>query len=1156
MTLALLSQSLFYVSTSYGQQIVEGTRSISPVKVDSAYYIGEWIIPETISLKSNQGVIPISNWEYQSAGGNLILNDSDNFSFSDIDTVFIQFKTLPYAIRKSFAESSIPLFDSSKFSLNQDSLANAILLNQTQNSFSDSDLNQSGSLSRGIVVGTNQDFALESGLNFELSGNLTDDITIEAALTDRSIPIQPDGTTQNLREFDRVFIQLQSPTTKLQMGDVDVKFEQSEFAKLNRRLQGAAGYNSSKAGDYGGAVSVVRGVYKSIKFQGQDGVQGPYRLTGNENEQFVIILAGTERVYINGKEVQRGEENEYVIDYGLGEVNFTNNLLIKDETRITIEYEYIDQNFNRTLVAAEGGDTFFDGKLAFGATVIRQADGNDLLSQQTLSEADIDVLKAVGDNVDNALVSGAEIYDDSDEDENVLYALRDTVYNAQTYSIYVNAPGASDALYKVKFSKVEEGNGSYRRVGSSVNGIIYEWVGPDNGDYISFRKLPAPQKQQMAAFKSSYLISKNTKLYGEWAISDFDKNRFSSLDDNDNIDIAYTGGLEIEKAQTDFGKLSASISRRYSGKEFEYFERTRDVEFDRKWNINNTEDSKEVINEASLGLDLSDVTNIGGEYGFIERNGFKSQRQGAQIMSAEEGKLQLNYNQDWVTSQDDNVAQEGSWFRQALNLSKILKMGKASITPYIYAEQEKKIERSQTTDSLNADAFSFYDIGPGLSYNLGSFRIDYSLAYRRQMGVLNNALKNESEAITQKLLFNFEPSNYVSTKNQVQLRTKNVDDRFQAASNNPNQKSILIRSNTNYSSVSENWSGEFLYEVNTKRQALYQESYIEVGPELGQYIWDDLNEDGIQQIDEFFPELSPNEGIYLRQLLPSDELFPVVDLNVRLRNEIKPFGFLSGEEGMGFFLRQINLKSRIDVSENSTTDQLSDVYLIKLNTFRNEANTIQGRLAWEKELDILPEYDRAELAIRYNQLRNMNRRSSEILSIYNESLAIDGEWKLTSRIQSTILLSKSINNSESSTLSSRNYDILSYNIEPGLNATINRSWRTGFSFSYANKKDKSTLSPVDAKIYKIRNSNRFFLLKKIQANSLLEIRNASVNGESSSYGIFELTDGTGKGTNVLWSLGGNYRMSDLIRLNFTYDGRTVRDRPAIHTFKIVVNAIF
>lgn len=1139
-----------------GQQIVDGSLFLSPVKTDSVYQVGEWLIPESITIISKAGIIPVTSWQYHSKGGSLLLKENSGFNFSQVDTLYISYKTLPYAIRRSFSESNIPQYDSMRFMLNQDSLTSAILLNQSSNTFSDSDLRQSGSLSRGIVVGTNQDFALESGLNFELAGRLTKDLTIEAALTDRNIPIQPDGTTQNLREFDRVFIQLQSPSTKLQMGDVDVQFEQSAFAKLNRRLQGAAGYNSSKAGDYAGAVSVVRGTYKSMKFEGNDGVQGPYRLKGNENEQFVIILAGTERVYINGQQVQRGEENEYVIDYGLGEVHFTNNLLIKDETRIVIEYEYINQNFNRTLVAAEGADTFLDGKLSFGATVIRQADGNDLLSQQTLTEADIEILKRVGDNLDNAIVSGAELYDETDTGINVRYALRDTTVNGQTQSIYINVPGASDAIYRVRFSNVGQGIGSYKRIGSSVNGLIYEWVGAGNGDYEPFRKLPAPQKQLMAAFSSSYQISNNATVFGEWAVSDFDKNRFSSLDSDDNVGMAYHGGIKVENAQTEIGKLNASISRRYSGDKFKYFERTQDVEFDRKWNIRGESETQEVVNEAVLGLSLSESTNTGVEYGFVERQGFKSQRQASHLNIGEGEKIQLNYVQDWVTSKDNTFRQNGNWFRQNLMLNKTFKLNNHLFTPYVYATHEKKVEKDQTTDSLSSQAFSFYDVGPGLAFTTSQLHLDYSVGYRQQNGVLSNSLRRESESITQKIVVDYTPSSYLNTRNQIQLRSKTVDDRFQSAGENLNKKSLLIRSNTNYSTISDNWNGELLYEVNTKRQALYQEAYIEVGPELGQFVWEDLNEDGVQQIDEFFPELSPNEGTYLRQLLPSDELFPVIDLNFRLRNEIHPFGFLEGEEGISFFLKQLKVKSRVDLRENSTTNRLSDVYLLNISTFRSDSTTIQGRLAWEKELDILPEYNRINLTLRYNQLRNFNRRSSEILTMYSDALAIDGSFKITNTIESTILITKGINTSESSSLSSRNFNINSYAVEPGISATINRSWRTGVSLSYSNKSDNAPIAPVNAKIFKIRNVNRFYLFRKIQANTSLELRNVRINGVSSSYGLFEITEGTGKGTSMLWSVGGSYRMGDLIRLNFTYDGRTMMERPTIHTFKIVVNAIF
>ena len=147
---------------------------------------------------------------------------------------------------------------------------------------------------------------------------------------------------------------------------------------------------------------------------------------------------------------------------------------------------------------------------------------------------------------------------------------------------------------------------------------------------------------------------------------------------------------------------------------------------------------------------------------------------------------------------------------------------------------------------------------------------------------------------------------------------------------------------------------------------MLQEAYIEVGPELGQYVWIDSNDDGVQQIDEFFPELSPNEGIFVRQYLPSDNLFPVIDLKARLRNELKPLKFLGDNEPIDHFLSNIQLRSRFDISENSTTEELSDIYLLKLKKFRNDSTTLQGRLIWEKELDMFPEYKSMDVLFGFN----------------------------------------------------------------------------------------------------------------------------------------------------------------------------------------------
>ncbi len=1149
--IALFSTILFCVEDAIAQTTIRTEITINPLKPDSSYSLDDWVIPKTITVFVEDSLISNSLWHFDTVERVWFIKPEARAQFRGVRSIRIEFEAYPLAIRRVYQNRKEQILDSSYYNFENDSLGQELIQASNRYTYDDSNLEQRGSLSRGIIVGTNQDFALESGLQFELNGQLTDDVSINASLTDKSIPIQPDGTTQNLREFDRVFIQLQSKKTTVEMGDVDVSLEQSTFARLNRRLQGAAGYTSSKYGDYGGALSVVRGTYKSLSFNGQDGVQGPYRLSGRDGEEFVIILAGTERVYINGQRIHRGEENDYIIDYGLGEVFFTNNLLVKDETRIVIEYEYIDQNFNRTLVAAEASDEFFDGRFKFGASVIRQADGDELLAQQSLTEDDIDILKGVGDDLDQAIVSGERIADDED-DNNIRYAQVDTLFNGQIYTIFKSIPGSIQSKYIVRFSKVEEGIGSYQRVSGAINGLLYEWVGPGLGDYEPFRKLPAPEEQRMVALNSSFDLTQNIEIFGEWAVSSYDQNRFSRLDDNDNNDFSYLSGLKVMELNSGLGKINASISRRYSGERFQYFERTKEVEFNRKWNINRNIQARETINEVQLEIQPSTYTSISGEYGFINRSDFKGYRQGAKLRSNEPGVFNVDYTQDWVLSEDEILNRKGDWFRHHGTIGKEVA---GNWTPYIGFQQERRIEESQISDSLLSSSFSFYEFGPGIKFESSRLKADASIVYRAEKGVLANKLEDQSTAIEQRVKVDYRPNNYIGTKNEVALRSKNFSNDFEELGRT-NRRGLLIRSVTDYETEPDVWNGQLFYEANTERRALLQEAYIEVGPELGQYVWIDSNDDGVQQIDEFFPELSPNEGIFVRQYLPSDNLFPVIDLKARLRNELKPLKFLGDNEPIDHFLSNIQLRSRFDISENSTTEELSDIYLLKLKKFRNDSTTLQGRLIWEKELDMFPEYKSMDVLFGFNHSRSLDQRSSESQTLLSSLLYMNSSFQVAKRIRLSGDITSGENKSKSDRLSSRNYNIQSTTITPGVEATINRSWQSSLSISYALKEDRFPEDPVTAKIFKIINSHRAFLWRKLQANSRLELRNVSVNGSSSSVGTFELTEGTGIGTNLIWSFTGSYRVSELIRLSFNYDGRTVRDRADIHTLKLVVSAVF
>jgi hypothetical protein len=1036
------------------------------------------------------------------------------------------------------------------------------------NFFNFGNITYNGSFGRAISFGNAQDAVVTSNLNLQISGYLADSIEIAAAITDNNIPIQPDGTTAELSDFDQIYIQFKKKNWSLRMGDIDLRQTDNYFLSFYKRLRGGSFQTTTRFSPQSSnsilvSGAVAKGKFNRNIFQGQEGNQGPYRLQGANNELYFIVLAGTEKVYIDGALLQRGEDQDYVINYNTAEVSFTPKRMITKDSRIQVEFEYSNQSYlNVNLYLAD--EAQINKKLLLRFGVFNNSDSRNSPISQTLDAGRKKFLQELGDSIQNAFYP-VEPLDSGRGQGQILYRKIDTTYIAAggivTHdSIFIASNDHSYPLYNLAFTSVGQGKGNYILNSQGLNGNVYFWIAPVNGDrqgqFAAAEFLVTPKTQQVITGGVDYAVSKETTLKADFARSRYDVNTLSTKDkanDAGNATKVTLTNLHLLHSGFPGSVISSYLTYEYNDIRFQPLEPIRSVEFLRDWGLPlQLPKANETFYKAAFKLTDKANNEIHYELAGYNRN---TDFKGVRNLLGHTLKVNgWNFNDQISYTVDRGTIYNGYFFRPTADISKTLKKLGNYIAGFNFS-MEQNVQRYPTTDSVSNDSYSFtilqaYLKSPerapnkwGVSYFYRQDAYPYgknlALANRSQnVNVFTELTKNKNEQV------------------RVNATYRSLQVINSAVSTQQADNSLLTRVEYTMKEWKSMVMGNILYEVGSGQEQKRNYTYVAVPAGTGQYTWIDLNNDGIQQLNEFVIAQFADQATYIRIFTPTNDFVKAnyntfnysVSLNPRL---------LYGSHAVGFkkFLSNVFLQSSLQLNQKELATGF-----VELNPFKSPLN----------DTSLISRSSILVNSFSYNKLDpnwgfdfSNNRNVAKALLTFGYQTQTLNEWNLRTRwnMSKSIVLNgvfKTGTNylfSNNKSFDNSNYKISQYSIAPDLSYTRRANLRVSIGYNYNPQKNDPAYGGETSFASSIITDVKYNLVQSTSLQGRFTMTDIHYTGNTNTTVSYIMLDGLLPGKNYIWGLDLTKKLGSFLELNIAYEGRKPGEGHVIHTGRASIRAI-
>lgn len=1068
----------------------------------------------------------------------------------NVDSVEVCYRTVSSDMLGPYFNRDIQTYSQGRASLQPN--ASQLPVIPKEEIFSFSDFESYGAITRGVTFGNRQNLFVNSALNLQLDGQLAENLFVSASITDQNIPYQPEGNTQQIRDFDNVYIKLFNDDFDITAGDVVLTnpVEESYFLKYYKNVQGLnlnykyrVKENWKATTSFSG--SAAKGQFSSSQLTPIEGVQGPYRLVGSNGERFIIVMANSERVFIDGKLLERGFDRDYIIDYNLGEITFSNSIVITRFTRIRVDFEYAEQYYSRSNINL--AQQIENDKLKFFFNYYQEKDSPGGTLGYELSDRDLDALGSLGDNLGLGLISGIDSI--GYINEAVLYEKADTVINGITYDILKYSTDPGTAEFRVSFTEVGAGNGNYNLAATTANGRVYEWVAPVQGSkqgaYEPVRVIPLPNKKQMWVLGNTVRLNGFETLQNELAFSNQDQNLYSNLDDDDNVGLAWKSSINSSGRTFKSYNVKATVSYEGVDRQFRWIDRFRDIEYDRNWGYNILTDTvkrADNILKSQISLKKDHKNWLSYQYSFRNRTDVVSGNQ--HDLNVERSIGPIRTTTSIYRMQNSPSSFEARWNR----FYEDIRFEGWAINPGYRFEldhQKTRIADSVSTSLMHYHMHDWY-LQSGDSLN-ARVRLDYIKRYDEIP--VEGKMTPYTQADELKLSLNkhfFDSHSLGITANYRKVKDLLVEN---------TDENILGRLDWEGSMLKNHLKQDFTFSTANTRELRREFVFIMVPTGQGTHTWRDENEDGIQDLNEFYEAINVDEKNYAKIFTPTDQYINAFQSTLSQNVDARLPGRWSEK---GDFLEVL---SRFSFNTNTRIN-----YKSTNNSLLNRLNIIKLNL---RDADVIAAQVQRRYSLFYNRngagfAADLNRTDYASKSLLTSGFELRErmDWVTNIRYamgQGFIVRFKGgigETTNESDFLDSRNFRLNRYSWAPELVWQFDNSFRVSGKYEFRSKMQAHAEAEQSSSVSDYSVSSTWVRGGKGNLNIQLQWLSIDFEGEKNSYLGYELLEGLQPGQNKKWNFNWQQSINRGLQLTIQYNGRKSAGIKPIHTGTMQLTAFF